>query len=124
MALSDQERADIRKFLGWPDRFNTTLNSQLDQALNAVSSESETNIRAELVKLEATDTKLGTASTYFPASQVGTIGVEGAQNLELLRDQGRQAAGRIAAILGVEVRHDAFAGTGPAPSAGNFLMGI
>lgn len=123
MAFTEAQRADIRKYLGWPGRWFQT-DSRLEQAMNGVTAEHQTQIVGELARLATIDTKLDSASTFFPASRDGNIGIEGAQNLNLLRSQGKQAAGRIAAILGVEVRHDVFSGSGPLGQPSNFLTGI
>lgn len=118
--FTEAQRADVRKYLGWAGRYYQT-DSQLEQAMSAVSVDTETRIVAELEVCAAIDTALAGMRTRFKAEEVGGIVLRGGAEMEDLRSQGRQAAGRIAAMLGVEIRHDAFSGSGPT-SGGNYLF--
>lgn len=108
MAFSETERSQIRLYLGWSGRFHQT-DSRLEQAMNSVSSETEARVRAELARCIALDTKIDDCSKRFKAAVVGSITLPGSTELALLRSQGKQAAGRMAATLGVELRANAFA---------------
>ena len=114
MPLTDAQRATIRMRLGWADRFEQ-VDTRLEQAMSSIDSRPDTQIliETELTRLEALDAKMDAAATYFPASAVGSIRVEGAQNLALLRSQYRQAVGRVASLLGAEVRRDSSGGDLP-----------
>lgn len=123
MAFTDTQKAQIRRWLGWSGRYFQT-DSQLEQALLAIAAETQLLVEAEITNLTTIDAALSSSSlrTHFKAEQVGSITLQGADELELLRSQGRQAVGRIAAMLGVEVRHDAFAGAAPSRPGANYLM--
>lgn len=114
MALSEANKAKIRFYLGWPERFHQT-DSSLEQAMLAIDTkpDAQTLIEAELTRLASIDTKIDDSANRFKAMKVGSIELPGGLELGLLRSQGRAAVGRIASILGVNVRHDVFSGTGP-----------
>lgn len=116
MALTLTQQAQVRLYLGWSDRFNS--DDRLDMAFGALSAEAETLVVAELAKLTALDTAMVAARARFKALKVGTIELSGAQELGLLRSQGRESVGRIATIMGVPVNHDVFSGSGPKSWAG------
>jgi len=59
------------------------------------------------------DTKLLTTDDELEVKKVGTIELVVAEKVALLRSNGRKFAGRLAALLGVPVRHDVFSGQGP-----------
>jgi hypothetical protein len=109
VAFSETERSQIRKYLGWSGRFFQT-DSRLEQAMNAVSAETEARVREELARCVALDVKIDDCSKRFKAAVVGSITLPGPMELQLLRSQGKQAVGRIASTLGVEVRADTYSG--------------
>lgn len=115
MAFTLPERQSVRKYLGWSGRYYQT-DSRLEQAMNAIATETETEVRAELTRIATLDAEMDTARRRWKAAKVGSIDLQGATEYQLLRSAGKQAAGRIAAMLGVEIRHDAFSGTGPSGS--------
>lgn len=115
MAFSLAERQSVRKYLGWSGRYFQT-DSRLEQAMNAIASETEAEVRTELTRIASLETEMDAARRRWKAAKVGSIELQGGVEFGLLRSAGRQSAGRIAAMLGVEVRHDAFSGTGPSGS--------
>lgn len=114
MSLTATQRGQIRLYIGWSARFYQT-DSRLEQAMNGMDTRPEETllILSELTRLIAVDAKLDDAANRFKAHKVGSIELQGDMELGLLRSQGRQAAGRMASLLGVEVRNDVFAGAGP-----------
>lgn len=114
MALTDEQKADIRYYLGWPERFHQT-DSRLEQAMSAVAAqpEGEALLIAGIASCQDIDTKLVDAHGRLKALKVGSINLPGGQEIEKLRDEGRRFAGRMANTLGVEVRYDVFGGSGP-----------
>jgi putative ubiquitin-RnfH superfamily antitoxin RatB of RatAB toxin-antitoxin module len=118
MAFTDAQRASIRLYLGWAGRWFQT-DFQLEQAMDSATAETQALVVVELANCATADTAINSASlaTHFKAASVGNaqggIVLQGADELELLRNRGRQAAGRIAAMLGVGIRHDAFSAAGP-----------
>jgi len=119
VALSGPERAKVRKYLGWSARFHQT-DSRLDQAMDALGGtpDDETEVRTELAVCTDLDAQIAATNTTAKVVTLGSIETRAAYQLSVLRNRGRQAAGRIAAILGVEIRHDAFSGSGPVGFAG------
>jgi len=110
MALSDAQRADVRLYLGWPARFLQT-DSALELAMRALETtpESEALVTSLLASLADVDVKLEAAHARLKAAKVGSIELNGAELVQL-RGEGRRFAGRLAALLGVEIRVDVFSG--------------
>jgi hypothetical protein len=133
LALTSTERAQVRSYLGWSERFHQ-FDSALELALNAVDGDAEglVLVRTEMTNIQTIDAKILGMTTRFKAAKVGTIELQGEAELGLLRSLGRQSVGRIATLLGVPVRADYF-GTGgpdgtasrsgiiPGPGASNML---
>jgi hypothetical protein len=113
MALSDDDKFRVRLYLGWSERFHQ-FDSALEHALNALadSSPAETKIVALLAECERIDTAITAAEGRLKATTVGSIDLNGAE-INQLRDRGRQFVGRIATILGVDVRNDVYSGSLP-----------
>jgi hypothetical protein len=109
MALSEAQRVQIRFYLGWSARFHQ-FDSRLEQALNAVETlaDTQTQIEAVLTDLDDIVTKLKASYDRIRAMKVASIELPGKLEIGLLRSEGRRNVGSLAAILGVEVRHDIF----------------
>jgi hypothetical protein len=120
MALSAAERASVRYYLGWPSRFYQT-DSALEQAMAAVDNDPDAValVQAQLTRCADVDTKLEGADTRQKLTRAEDITFAGPVEIAMLRQQGRQAVGRLAAVLGVAVRHDIYSPSGPAGS--NFM---
>ena len=115
MALTATQRADVRTALGWSARFHQT-DSRLEQAMNALAAEpeSETQVIALLAEVVDIKTKLKTAHSRLKAVKVGSINLDGLRTeIVGLRMEGQRHTGEIAAILGVERRHDIFSSSAP-----------
>jgi hypothetical protein len=112
--LSAAERANVRLYLGWVDRFRQT-DSRLEQALNAVDGDTDAYniVESILASIAALETDITAAYKRFKAVKVGSIELEGDKELGLLRSEGRRFSGRLASFLGVEIRHDVWSGSGP-----------
>lgn len=131
-ALTDAQRAQIRFYLGWPSRFHQ-IDSGLEQAMSAIDMGDDesyavitrafthTDGPGLLASLKDVDAKLLTADDSLEVEQVGTIKLNLRDKVALLRSKGRQFAGRLAALLSVELRHDVFAGRGPLGQLSNLL---
>ena len=107
MAFSTTERGRIRWFLGYTSRFYQ-VDSNLEQAMTAIDSEAETNIRTALGKLSSIETELDGARPRLKALEVGSIKLPGGVEISMLRSEGRRMAGQVASTLGVPVAHDVF----------------
>ncbi len=132
MALTDIQKANIRMYLGWSGRWHQS-DSRLEQAMSAIETEPEherqlTNpdpapVGEEigvLTRLSDIDTKLNDAHGRLKALKVGSIDLPAHREIEMLRKEGRRYVGRMAAILGVEVRQDVYSSTKPRTFQGPF----
>lgn len=116
MAFTTQDRTDLRLYLGYAARYYQTINSALEQAINAVEGDATvvTAVQGLVVRCKDIDTKLAAADSRQKLEKAEEITFAGPKEIMALRSQGRQTVGRIASILGVPVKHDAFSA-----SAGN-----
>lgn len=119
MALTGAQRTSIRRYLGYSARF-----AQLDTALEFALDSIETDADAEalvlvlLGKLDGVSTRLDGVYTRLKAIQVGDgLKLDGAKEVMMIRSEGRRFAGQLAAVFGVQVRHDAFGAFGPRGTA-------
>lgn len=116
MALTDAQRAEIRMFLGWTPRYGQTDNA-LERAMNAIETfpadESLiTNAIGDdppglLASIKDVDSKLIVAHGRLKADNVGSIQLNRREMSQLYRD-GKRMVGRLARLLGVEVRGGPF----------------
>lgn len=124
--LTPAQRMQVRKYLGWSERFHQT-DSRLEQAMNGLdytqSSDAEADIILTLGKIADIDTRLTGALDSLGALQVGSIKLPGPMEIGMLRSEGRRLIGGVAALLGVEVRHDYFSPSGPTAHASAGGMG-
>lgn len=128
MALLPVQRMQVRLYLGWSERFHQT-DSRLEQALNALdgpqSVDAEAYVVDTLCKLQNIDSRLTDALSRLSVVKIDNIEIS-QREIPMIRNEGRRLAGRIASLLGVEVRHDVFSGGGPqdfATYAGMFPAG-
>lgn len=132
MALSLQNKADIRTRLGWSGRWHQS-DSRLEQAMSALETQSEhekwiTNSLTPdvnepiglLASCEDIDTKLVDAHGRLKAMKVGSIELPGGNEIRELRKEGARFVATIASILGVEVRHNYYSSQLPRGFQGPF----
>ncbi len=114
--FTDVEKANIRLYMGWSARFHQG-DSRLEQAMSAIAGESSDAthdlVTGLLTTIEDIDTRITSSYNRMKANKVGSIDLPGAQELGLLRSEGRRFVGRLASILGIETRHDVFSGSTP-----------
>lgn len=117
MALTDTQRAQVRKYLGWPARWWQT-SSQLEQAMNALDQTAAelTEVTTMLTALADIDTRITAAYSRLKAMKVGSIELPGHGELLALRSEGRRYSNRLASKLGVPILSDAWSG-GSGPNA-------
>lgn len=109
--LTETERAQIRKYLGWPARWRQQR-PDLDLSMNAIDMASEddrTELRLALAGCIDIDARLTDALLRNKASQVGSITLN-PREIGYLRAEGRRHAARIASTLGIWIMSDAFSG--------------
>ena len=120
MAFSDQDKDDLRTYLGYSSRFYQTVNTALEQGMVAIATDTYAvaTIQALIARCKDIDTKLQAADTRQKLEKAEEITFAGYRELAALRSQGRQAVGRIASKLGVPVLHDAFSASGATGAPG------
>lgn len=118
MAWTDTERLTVRLYTGWSDRFLQD-DSALQRALNATSgkAETETLVRAILVKIVVIEGELDTAHLRLQASGIGTIKLNPGE-VRALRDRGEEQSSRLCQIFGVEGRNNPWKGRLPRHRSG------
>lgn len=122
MALTEDQKFQIRLYTGWSERFHQ-FDSALEQAMSALETRpsAEAGVIALLADCARIDTAITAAEARIKAMSVGPIELNNGE-INQLRDRGRQFAGRIASILGVEIRNDVFSGASPDARASAFGM--
>lgn len=122
MALTSAQKFSIRKYLGWSQRFFQT-DSTLEMALSAVDNDvdASADILANVTECVRIDDAITAAERRLKASSVGPIDLNVGE-IPQLRDRGRQFVGRIASVLGVEVRNDVFSSVLPSSHATSLGM--
>lgn len=130
MALTDEERCNVRMYMGWGARFAQT-DSALERAMNAIDQMPAelSKLREHLTELARVDAAILACEARFKADQVGSITLSKTE-LPRLRSRGKERVGRMARQLGVAVRDDAFSpdlprqtdGHGGPSGGGNYQM--
>lgn len=92
--------------------------------MQAVSAETETLIVAELANCATVDTGIAAVHSgkRLQALRVGELEIAGVVEIETLRGLGRQAVGRISAMLGIPINHDIYSPAGLRSPTGSYLM--
>lgn len=113
MALTETQKSQLRKYLGYPERFHQTR-PEFELALVALqgTATGEAQVLAELARLVIIDSRLDDAPDRLRASTVGTITLN-PMEIGALRSEGKRIVRRIANIMGCEVNGSAFGGGWP-----------
>ena len=121
MALTAQQRADVRNALGWSAQFSQTDNA-LENAFDGLETnpEHEAQVIALLADIAAVKTQLVDSRRRLKGLKVGTIELDAFRSeLAALRWDGKRLTGELASIVGVERRHDIFGSGTPGRVAWN-----
>lgn len=122
MAFTATELSEIRMYLGWQARW-AAFDGALERGMAAIGfvefQAEEDRAREVLVQLRRIDAAITSAEGRLKARTVGSIQLNG-REIEDLRNRGRTFVGRLARILGVEVRGDAFGASMPSVDGGNY----
>lgn len=110
MALTDAQKADCRRALGWSARFHQ-FDSRLEQALSAIATEPdhEAQITAVLASngilanIDDIQTKLRDSHARLKADNVGSIKLNRSE-VHQLKKEGDRWVNDLARMLGVETR--------------------
>lgn len=123
MAFTDDQRRDIRHYLGFPDVFRS-VNSRLESAMDVVggrpdSVEQVEEILAEIAAAIAamkpsSATGLHTQAGIKRVDEIEFFGNAGSGNVAAseMRKVGRQWVNRLSIVMGVPIVHDIFGGGG------------
>jgi len=107
VALSDAQKASIRRYLGYSD-ISRGSPTPLESALDALSSEAETLVGDILTKLASIETQLEAAWSQASVSRVEDVWFAGASGVQHLRQEARRLVRDLGNILGVPPRGTPF----------------
>ena len=112
MSLTNTQRAEIRKYLGWNARW-VQFDSALERAFLFVDNltaggddSSEVQALALLVKIQTIESEIDASRARFKANKVGTIELNRSEVGQLV-GRGEAYIGQLARIFGVEVKGSA-----------------
>lgn len=102
------EKATIREYMGWTARF-AQVDTALERAMSAIEVDVDNiaKARVHLVELARVDAALVACEARFKADKVGSITLSD-RELDKLRSRGEERLGRLATLLGCEVRDSPF----------------
>lgn len=115
MALTATQKADIRNALGWSAQFSQTDNA-LENAFDGLETqpEHEAQVIALLADIALVKAQLVDARKRLKGLKVGSIELDAFRSeMAALRWEGQRLTGEMAAIVGVERRHDIFSSGSP-----------
>ncbi len=100
MALSAANKADVRRYLGYPD-INRDAHSALEGALVALSAEGETVVTGLLSQLGTIDTQLQSSWSRQKVKRAEEVTLAGHDEIMALRQEGNRLAATIGTVFGV-----------------------
>lgn len=109
MAFSEAQKAQIRRYLGYPDVFRYA-NTRLESALDVVGGRPDTQalIESDLTALAVIETQLTNAVASGGIKKVDEIEFFEIGQTSKIRSDGRRICGRLSITLGVPLAGDAF----------------
>jgi len=110
MALSDADRASVRRFLGYPDV--NRGDSALEGAMDSLSAEGDAIVGALLTSLGSLHTALSTEWTYLRVQRAEDVTLDSQGAVRALRAEGRRLVAELAAAFDVHPLRDIFSGAG------------
>ena len=120
MALTDQDKTQIRYLLGYSVLEN---NSDIVRAINSMDAQptAEPVIRAILAEIAQIDASISNVKQLAVAIQDGSVQLRASYSLGVLRSMGREQVRRLALFLGVDVRNSIYSGAGETQYQGGFF---
>ena len=109
MALSDAQKAKVRRYLGYPD-VNRRLFHDVEGALTAISSEGQTEVEDLLAKIATVETTLVAAQGRQKVVKAEDVTLAGRGEIRALWSEGNRYAHTLAFILDVQLRRQPFGG--------------
>ena len=101
MAFSEEQKASIRRYMGWSGRFFNDFDTQLENAISSIETRPETEalIVENLATLDQLQVEIVGARTRLKARAVGSIQLPRGDEIAILRSEGRRAVSDMAAPL-------------------------
>ncbi len=109
MALTDAQKAKVRRYLGYPD-VNREPNSELEGALTELSADGEVEVLLCLDSLATIDGVLTASWARQMVKRAEEVELYGADEIHAMRSEGGRLVTTLASILGVEPMLDVFGG--------------
>lgn len=109
MALSDANKAKVRRYLGYPD-VNRASYDEVENAMTALSAEGEAVVTGILTQLDAVDTGLQAEWSYLRVQRAEDVTLDSPGAVRSLRAEGRRLACELGAVFDLEPRRDIFSG--------------
>lgn len=119
MALTADQRAKVRYYVGMSDVSQGGDPNRLERAMDGISASGETLVTALLVQLAAVDTAMTSATTISAAGlksvdNGGVVWQDGAAAIDdALARKGRMLVARLAAFFGIRIEADVFGSAVP-----------
>ena len=109
MALSDAQKAKVRRYLGYPD-VNRRLFSDLEGALTALSADGQTEVEDLLAKIANVEGILVASQDRQKVVKAEDVILAGRDEIRALWAEGNRYALTLANILDVKLRRRPFGG--------------
>lgn len=120
MALTDVQKAQVRRYLGYPDVNRSVPGSaSVEGVMGALSIEGEAFVVELLGQLAAIQSKLTAAHGRQSVAKAEDVTMAGGEEIRVLRAEGSRLVGDLATCLSVSVRRNPFSNV----SSTTFLVG-
>ncbi len=122
MAFSDAQKAQIRRYLGFPDVFRYA-NTRLESAMDVVGGrpEVQSQVESDLAAITQIESDLLSALPSAGIKKVDEVEFFERGQQQALRQEGRRLCGRLSTTMGVPLVGDAFGTEG---YRGDDFMGV
>ena len=113
MAFTDVEKAQIRRYLGYPDIYRDHT-PWLESAMDVVGARTEVAamVSADLVSLAIVETSLTSTLSSGGLKRIDDIEFYEGSQVASISHAGRRLVGRISVTLGIPICSDVFGGDG------------
>jgi len=110
MALSDANKAKVRRYLGYPDVNRETYHA-LEGALVALSSDGEDVAGGLLTSLDTCHAALQDSWSRQKVVRAEEVTLAGPDEIRALRAEGRRLSAELASLFDVPIRRDIWGGS-------------
>lgn len=119
MALTDAQKTQVRRYLGFPDIYRAS-HQDLEGAWGALSSDGETFVGSLLTQLAAVQTALQDAWSRQKVSKAEEVTLTADGELRAMRMEGKRLALELGQVFGIAPKRDVFQAGG---GSGTFPTG-